>query len=241
MYSLVLLSAMTTGPGVDFTPSTEVFFRRSVGCTGCGGCTGYSCTGYSCGGCTGCYGSCHGHIFGFFHGHGLFGHRHTCQGCTGYSCTGYSCFGSCTGCVGCTGCYGSSMSWGGPVTYGSSALYGSVTNPNAPPVVIIPQAAPVEAKKDEMMGANIKFRLPADAKLYVDGRLTSLVGAERSFVTPPLAGGKFFYEARAELMVDGKLVVESKRVIVEAGSNLVESFPVLFAAIEGKADVIAGK
>jgi hypothetical protein len=60
-------------------------------------------------------------------------------------------------------------------------------------------------------------------------------------VTPPLGAGKFFYEARAELMVDGKLVTEHKRVIVEAGANLVESFPVLFAAVEGKADTVAGK
>ena len=42
-------------------------------------------------------------------------------------------------------------------------------------------------------------------------------------------------------MVDGKLVVEEKRILVEAGSNLVESFPVLVAAMEGKSAPVAGK
>jgi len=45
---------------------------------------------------------------------------------------------------------------------------------------------------------------------------------------------------KAELTVDGKPVVEQKRVVVEAGSNITETFPTLFAAVRGKIEV-AGK
>ena len=49
------------------------------------------------------------------------------------------------------------------------------------------------------MGANLKFQLPAEAKLYVDGRLTMIGGTERAFTTPPLAAGsQFFYDVKAE-------------------------------------------
>ena len=41
--------------------------------------------------------------------------------------------------------------------------------------------------------------------------------------------------------MDGKPVVEEKRVIVEAGTTITESFPVLIAAVEGKTAPVAGK
>ncbi|MCE9563094.1 MAG: TIGR03000 domain-containing protein [Planctomycetes bacterium] len=249
MYSLVLMTALAA-PGQDPLAGIPAAGPVVIGCGGCyGGCTSYSCGGcysYSCGGC---YGSCYGQkhcIFGHHAGcHGLFGHRHSCSGCCGYSCSGWSCFGSCTGysCGGCGGCYGSS--WAAPVYYSPSAVYGTVTNMNPPVVVPAPvtptPVTPPVTGKDGKMGANVKFQLPADAKLFVDGRLTNLTGAERSFVTPPLGAGKFFYEVKAELMVDGRMVVEQKRVVVEAGVTLVESFPKLFAAIDGKGDPVAGK
>jgi uncharacterized protein (TIGR03000 family) len=131
-----------------------------------------------------------------------------------------------------------------PYSYSPSAVYGTVTNMN-PPAVVAPTTTtpPVTppVTGSGKMGANIKFQLPADAKLFVDGRLTNLTGAERSFVTPSLGAGKFFYEVKAELMVDGRVVVEQKRVVVEAGVTLVESFSKLFAAAEGKGDAVAGK
>ena len=250
MYSLVLMSALAA-PGQDplAVPAGPVV----VGCIGYGGCSSYSCGGcysYSCGGCYGgCYGGQKHCIFGHHAGcHGLFGHRTACSGCCGYNysccggCCGASCWGSCTGysyggCGGCGGC----VLWGAPVYYSPSAVYGTVTNMNPPVAVPAPITPPVTGSKDGKQGANIKFQLPADAKLFVDGRLTTLSGTERSFVTPSLGAGKFFYEVKAEMMVDGRVVVEQKRVVVEAGVTLVESFPKLFAAIEGKGDPVAGK
>jgi uncharacterized protein (TIGR03000 family) len=165
------------------------------------------------------------------------------------------------GCSGYGGCYGSSYSssygagWGpavGMATYGAIPMtlnprytdpwmvYGRV---NAPPVVVVPTEAkptdakpmetPVAPKPKEGMGANLKFQLPADAKLYVDGRLTMIGGTERSFTTPPLAeGSTYYYDVKAEIIVNGKPVVEEKRVRVAAGATITETFPTLTAALE---------
>jgi uncharacterized protein (TIGR03000 family) len=231
----------------------------------CQGCTGYNCNGWNCfGSCSGssCHGSCCGSsCFGSCSGSSSF------SGCYGFGTlqsTPWQCHGG-----GYNGYYGGGAYWGPgvglmpagvaqPWGYGPRgiysdpyAVYGTI---NQPPIVVIPAetkpgetkpmekpvAPPPTEKPKEGMGANLKFRLPADAKLYVDGRLTVLSGTERAFNTPPLtAGKKYFYDVRAELMVDGKPVIEERRVIVEAGADLTESFAKLFAAAEGKAVPVA--
>jgi uncharacterized protein (TIGR03000 family) len=125
------------------------------------------------------------------------------------------------------------------------AVYGRV---NMPPMIVVPpeggkpMETPVAPPPKPGMGANLKFRVPADAKLYVDGRLTTVGGTERSFTTPALAPGqKYYYDVRAEMTVGDKLVVEEKRVIVEAGAKVSESFEVLIAAAERKAAPVAGR
>jgi uncharacterized protein (TIGR03000 family) len=241
----------------------------ATGCCGAvaTGCSGscYGCYGSG----HGCYGSCHGGFFrrvGTF-----LGHRSSCHGCGGHSCTGYSCFGSCHGsCYGCYGAsYGSSWGppvgmlpytlhgynsgvtpvWGAgaPVVLGNltdpHAVYGNVYHPNLPPAVTIPVAPMVKPVGSDAppMGANLRFKVPAEAKLYVDGKLAPGSGPERAFYTPPLeAGKKFFYEVKAEVVVNGQTVVEEKKVIVEAGASLTETFPKLVAAGE-KPDGVAGK
>ncbi|QJW92675.1 TIGR03000 domain-containing protein [Frigoriglobus tundricola] len=251
------------------TVGTPVVVSGCTGCTGCTGCYGScsgSCYGSCTGSCYGCYGSGHG---GFFRRTGAFlGHKSSCHGCCGgYSCTGYSCFGSCYG--SCNGLsYGSS--WGppvgmlpytlhgynsgaypvygpgAPVVYGATspqAFYGNVYYPNLPPEVTVPVAPMTKPTGSDAQpnGANLKFKVPADAKLYVDGKLAPGTGPDRSFYTPALeAGKKFFYDVKAEVVVNGKTVVEEKKVIVEAGASINETFPTLVAAIE-KADGVAGK
>jgi uncharacterized protein (TIGR03000 family) len=239
-------------------------FVTSYGCSGsCYGCSG--CYGS----CTGTARRGHG-LFGHHKRsscHGCSGYS-----CSGYNCFGSSCmgFGGCTGfggCAGCVGFGGGASSWGPPVGmppytlhgynqggawgYGPPvvyadphAVYGRVTNLTPATTVVPaetskPMTPPTPPKGT---GANIKFRLPADAKLYVDGKLTMLTGTERAFSTPGLeAGQKFFYDVKAELMVDGKPVVEEKRVVVEAGSDLVETFPKLLAAAPASGNPVAGK
>ncbi len=246
-----------------------VFGAPVVGCYGgcCGGipmgCTGYA-TSYGCcgssSGCCGCSGSCHGGMFSK-HSGGLFGHKHSCNGgcySTSSGCCGGCCggWGSCSGsCYGCSGYSGGGTSWGPmigmspytvPMNYtDSTAIYGHVTNMYpATPVATTPPADTFKPMPEPMkpMGASIKFKVPADTKIYVDGRLTALTGPERTFTTPPLvAGQKFYYVVKAELMVDGKAVVEEKRVIVESGADLTESFSKLMVAAESKTNPVAGK
>lgn len=206
----------------------------------CHGCSGYSCSGYNC--FTSGYGSCHGSCYGSY----------------------IASYGSCSGCSG-TFSYGST--WGPPIGmppytlhgyntglpgYGPGApvVVGGYTDPNAvwgagpnrPPVMVIPVAPPTKAGSDgNPMGANLKFTVPAETKLFVDGKLTEGTGTERTFYTPPLAvGQKFFYDVRAELVVDGKKVTDEDRVIVEAGANVTKTFPKLIAAA-AKPTTVAGK
>jgi uncharacterized protein (TIGR03000 family) len=237
MYSIVLMAAVATGG-----PDAATFGKRG-GCSGCyGGCYGSSYSYGCCGGYS--YGCCGGYSCG---GGGLF-HKHRSHGCCGgYSygcCGGYSCFGS--GCYG--GCYGATYP-----SYSYPGYYG------APPVVTVPPAGvpmtpvvpapmtPATPDKDKVkkpetsgMGANLKFTLPAESKLFVDGRLVG-IGGDRAFYTPALVPGqKYFYDVKAELVVDGKTVTEEKTVIVEAGANLTETFPKLTAAAAAPT-AVAGK
>ena len=265
MYSIVMLTAMSAGADVTPAPAPHAVAPAMPvvmggGCYGsmAAGCYG-SCSGSCSGSCYGCSGG------GFFRRSGGFlGHRSSCHGCCGgYACSGFSCFGSwrgsCHGCSGscygsCYGCYGVSYgsSWGPPVGmppytlhgYNSpSAIYGNVYYPNQPPVMTVPVAPMTKPSGSDAppMGANLKFKVPADTKIYVDGKLAPGSGPERSFYTPPLEPGKkFFYEVKAELTVNGKTLTEEKKVIVEAGASLTEEFPKLVAAVE-KADTVAGK
>ncbi|WP_029601307.1 TIGR03000 domain-containing protein [Gemmata obscuriglobus] len=202
----------------------------------CHGCSGYSCSGYNC------FGSCYGSYVASYG---------SCSGCSGTFSYGstwgppigmppYTLHGYNTGLAG----YGP----GAPVVAGytdPNAVWGAYpANPNRPPVMTVPVAPPPAAPKSSdggTMGANLKFVLPADAKLFVDGQPALGTGTERTFYTPPLVvGQKFFYDVKAELVVDGKTVTEEKRVIVEAGASVTESFPKLVAAVKPDTTV-AGK
>lgn len=257
MYSILLLTAL--GPAAD-TPAGAKTAPPMVAPADpvvMGGCTG-SCHGS-------CYGSCYGSCTGSGgHRRMLGAHRASCRG-GGYSCSGYncfgSCFGSCTGCAGCTGhgvSYGSS--WGPPVGMPPYTLHGynsdphavwgagppvvgGRANPNLPPVMTVPVAPPTGSDAPGNPGAaNIKFKVPADAKLFVDGRLTTGTGPERAFYTPPLAAGRqFYYDVRVEVTAAGRTLSEEKRVLVSAGANLTEEFPKLTAALAGTGASVAGR
>src|SRR5262249_22771507 len=148
----------------------------------------------SCHGCHGsCYGSCYGSCSGSCYG--------SCSGsCYGsgyvpsYGCSGYGCMGSVYGSYGCVG-YGPPV-YGAPV--GVPADKGTKFDSGARPDDKKDVDKKDMDKKDmdkkdtdkKDVGANLKFVLPANAKLYVDGRLTGGNGAERTFYTPPLAPGQ---------------------------------------------------
>ena len=73
--------------------------------------------------------------------------------------------------------------------------------------------------------ARITVKLPADAKLYVDGTLCPLKTELRSFTTPELdAGQKYYYTLKAEVVRGGETRTARKRVIVEAGKDVAVEF-----------------
>jgi uncharacterized protein (TIGR03000 family) len=77
----------------------------------------------------------------------------------------------------------------------------------------------------------VVVRLPADAKLYAEGSLLRLTGAERRFVSPPLpAGQDFTYRFRVEYDRDGETLSVTKKVTVRAGSSANVEFADLTAA-----------
>ncbi len=118
MYSLVLMSAMSTAPNTaDFNGYFRDLFNRNgcSGCTGCDGCSGaakYSCSG---GGCCGsnsasCNGCCGGS--GLFSGERIrsFFNPTNCTGCCGGSAAYAS--GCCGGSMAyASGCCGGSMAY----------------------------------------------------------------------------------------------------------------------------------
>jgi uncharacterized protein (TIGR03000 family) len=229
---------------------------------GYGCCGGYSscygCCGGGCHGRGGFLGIFHHKRGGCCGGYTCFG---CCGGCSGWwsgACFG-SCYGSCYGCSGSV-MYGST--WGPPVgmppytlhgynsgaapvwttstpvypgSYASpAAVYGQVYYPNQPPVMSVPVAPAPKPSSDNPppSGANLKFDIPADAKLFVDGKPVADGGLARTFYTPALEPGRdYYYEVHTERTVDGKQVAtEKKKVIVKSGKSITVNFDELTAA-----------
>lgn len=159
------------------------------------GCCSCSCSCRGCSKCSKCS-KCHG--------------CRKCHGCNGcHGCHGcHGCYSSCHGChgyVGCTGgCHG-----GAPV--------------------IVPGVAPEKIKKPATTGteapATILVNLPADARLSVDGNTTTSTSESRTFNTPVLpVGEQFQYTLRAEIVRDGRSIVETQQVNVRGGEETVVNF-----------------
>lgn len=201
------------------------------------GCTGSSCYGSSCySSCqgSGCYSSCFG------------------SSCTGsvvmpaYGCTGFAptVFGSCQG----SGpvYYGADFHHGmmAPPVIGSSIIDGLGSVTPVVPTVTIDHSTEYRATqaKPEAAPARLTIELPASAKLYVDGRLVRGDSTSRNFHTPDLPPGKaFYYDLKAEVEVNGKMVFEDKRVLVKAGDVNTESFEKLIAAVKSDKTDVAKK
>ena len=260
MYGLVLMTALATGGatptyhdgvgcyGGGCYASSCGGVVVSAGCYG-SGCYSSGCYG-SCNGCSGCYGgglfSRHRSSFGS-RSISLFGCRgSSCTGCCGgyygVSCYGGSCYGSGAYYYGSdfhggwSGCYGSAPVYGchGGCT---GLIVGSAWSFDGVPYVSIPAASKdfqAATTKPGAAPARLTIEVPADAKLFVDGQLTKGEGTTRNFHTPELPKDQtFFYDLKAEVVVDGVPVTETKRVLVRSGEVLTEAFSTLLVA--GKA------
>jgi uncharacterized protein (TIGR03000 family) len=73
--------------------------------------------------------------------------------------------------------------------------------------------------------ARITVRLPADARLSVDGVECPLTSDMRAFDTPVLASGqKFYYLLKAEVVRDGRPIAQTRRVDFRSGESVIVSF-----------------
>jgi uncharacterized protein (TIGR03000 family) len=65
--------------------------------------------------------------------------------------------------------------------------------------------------------AHISLRVPADAQVWFDGKLTKQTGTQRLYDSPPLPPGKKFrYEVRVRWMQDGKPIEEKRLIHIES-------------------------
>jgi uncharacterized protein (TIGR03000 family) len=170
-------------------------------------------------------GSHSGHAGYHYGGHSYGGHNYY-HGGYGYRYPGVR-FGVNVGGLGYYG-YGYSYPYYG---YYPGAYYGATTYyaPSYYDTTVVPpttssyppaEAAPPPATSN---GAHITVQVPADARLWIDGQLTSQTGAVRTFETPALPdpGRTYSYRLRAEWTNNGQPVVRERTVEFGAGNQLV--------------------
>jgi uncharacterized protein (TIGR03000 family) len=190
MYSAVLMLALTAGSeSVDFGK------HRCHGSDyGCHGTVAYSCSTY-----VGCHGAYAGHgcstAYGCSARGGLF-HRNRCH-----------CPPVCSG-----------------VVYGCAATsYGCST-----PVIVGPEIKKDMPKGEKIDGpkktgavnvpATIIVSLPADARLTVDGAMTTSTSERRTLMTPVLEGDStYVYTMQAEITREGRVLTQTQQVTVRGG------------------------
>lgn len=221
--------------GGGFGSRIRAFFNRNNSCygschgqsTGCTG-SGYSCSGYSCQG---------GGTFAPVPGGSFPGGSFPPPPMGGEFAppTSTSFIVPSDGCQTC----GVPLGTPTPVAAG----YGYPVRPTPfPPVpmtapTVVPTAAPpvsptVEESRTSARTtsggpnrATVIVRLPADAKLFAEGRPLALESAERSFVSPVLpVGREFEYTFRAEYVRDGETISQAKKVTVRAGGTQTVEF-----------------
>jgi uncharacterized protein (TIGR03000 family) len=170
------------------------------------------------------YGSC-GSSGGSWGSYGSSGSWGSCGSSGGYY--SYYSSGGCWGSSG--GSWGSSGgSWGG--SYYSAPVYSTPSAPMAPtaPPTTAPRAPTPPAPGGAFSQPDAGYLLvsvPADAKVFVNGRPTTSTGGERQYVSRGLENGQHYsYEVRAEVVRDGKTVSETKVAQLSAGSQANLSF-----------------
>lgn len=229
MYSLVLAAALATGTTVP----------QSGACYGCAGalnCGGSYSYDLGCLGCLG-WGSGYG-AYGYGGAFGCAGGAYACMGCYG----GYQSWWSGAGGY---GGYDNHMLPPGPDDGHAAAVPAGAEMarriPTAAPALVVvrpPQGTrldsrrnpadvvPVAAHRDEPGATSrITVRLPAEARLFVNGLPCPLPSDTRTFETPPLeAGREYTYTLQAQVKRDGENIVETKQAVFRAGEPVTVDF-----------------
>ena len=108
-----------------------------------------------------------------------------------------------------------------------------IENPATPRPAVPPPTVDTTGRVSSLGSARatVSVRLPADAKLFADGRELAQTSGERTFVTPLLpAGPGFTYTFRVEYTRNGETIAQSKRVAVAAGGSSAVEFADLTTA-----------
>jgi uncharacterized protein (TIGR03000 family) len=78
--------------------------------------------------------------------------------------------------------------------------------------------------------------VPFDAKVTINGLPTKSTGSRRQFISYDLKEGfSYKYEVKAEVVRDGKIVEDTKTVVLTAGANNSVAFGFNIAPSEGLA------
>jgi uncharacterized protein (TIGR03000 family) len=119
----------------------------------------------------------------------------------------------------------------------NSSVVSTVSTTVAPPAYTAPflgaglRTAALAAAADV---ATVRVRVPAEARLYFGGELTSATGPERLFESPPLERGRNYrYEVKAVWDENGREVVRTRSVLVRAGESASVDFLAPAGADEG--------
>ena len=126
------------------------------------------------------------------------------------------------------GSSGGSHGSSGGGSHGSAGGSASAAAPTAAaekaPAATPDKKAEIDAPKPLLVGATTRLtlRVPADAKVWIEGQLTSSTGEVREFGTQSLADGQAWenYEVRVTTMVDGREVETVRRLTLKGGSDL---------------------
>jgi uncharacterized protein (TIGR03000 family) len=104
------------------------------------------------------------------------------------------------------------------------------------------EAAPIEGSPSASLGQDavmLNVWVPTDAKVFVNGTATTSQGSERRFVSRGLRrGANYAYEVRAEIVRDGKKVIDTKQIVLTSGQKA--SLEFAFDATSGE-DRVAAK
>jgi len=73
--------------------------------------------------------------------------------------------------------------------------------------------------------AHMTVKVPADAKVTLNGTPTTSTGTLRQFISPPLAAGKYTYDVEARWNDNGKEVTQTRHIAVAPGAHVEVAFP----------------
>ncbi|MBV9123847.1 MAG: TIGR03000 domain-containing protein [Planctomycetes bacterium] len=209
--------------------------RHARHAKGCCGCTGYVAP--ACGGCGYAASACG-----------------SCGAAVSYGCAGYAA-------PACASC-GAPVSYAAPAcaSCGAPVMEGTISAPAEGTILPTPPPAAHEegkepekikkpkgeeggdkGKKSEEEGGEqaslfapvtLNVNLPAEAKLSIDGFVTTSTAANRTFTSPALQPGQDYeYTLQGELVRDGQTVTATRQITVHAGDevNVTLDFPVSVA------------